>query len=300
MNLTHVLAFHKVAIAGSFTAAAALSGVSQPTLSTQVRSLERTIGHALFERVGRRIRLTPAGQQLLEATRRLAASMDDVEAVIAGARSEARGALRISADSAIHALPILARLKQQSSALRFSIRIFNSAEVISQVQADLTDVGITARLTNDPRLYSTRIRDDRLVLMAAAGDPVAKRRTTRLDVLQNRDLIVREKGSITREVADRALAAAGIRLGNMLEVATREAVSEAVAAGFGYGIVFASEAGSDSRLDIVAIADADVSVSEYAICRADRKGLGLVARFFEAASALAVDNGWLNPTRDKR
>ena len=61
MNLTHILAFHRVAAAGSFTHAARLSGVSQPTLSGQVRDLEKLIGRRLFERTGRRVRLTETG-----------------------------------------------------------------------------------------------------------------------------------------------------------------------------------------------------------------------------------------------
>ena len=64
MNLNHVLAFHRVAAAGGFTVAARLSGLSQPTLSAQVRSLERTMGTQLFKRAGRGIRLTPAGEAL--------------------------------------------------------------------------------------------------------------------------------------------------------------------------------------------------------------------------------------------
>ncbi len=71
MNLTLILAFHRVATAGSFTHAARLSGVSQPTLSGQVRSLETTIGKRLFERTGRRVRLTETGEALLISTARL-------------------------------------------------------------------------------------------------------------------------------------------------------------------------------------------------------------------------------------
>lgn len=293
MNLTTILAFHRVASAGSFSAAATLCGVSQPTLSIQVRNLERTIGRSLFERRGRRIRLTPDGEQLYETTRRLSLAMDDVEAVIAGARLETRGCLRVTADSAVHALPILARLKQHSSAFRFTIRISNSAEVIAEVLADLADIGITARPTHDAKLHATRIRDDQLVVLVAADDPLAQRRRLRLDELEGRDLIVREKGSITREVADRVLLASGIRKGAVLEVATREAAREAVAAGFGYGVVFASEAANDGRLAVVDIVDADVSVSEYVICRAERRGLGLVGRFLEAAGRVAAEDGWL-------
>lgn len=293
MNLTHVLAFHRVATAGGFTSAASLCGISQPTLSAQVRQLERETGHALFERGGRRIRLTPAGEQLYEATRRLAAALDEVEAVIAGSRKAARGSLRVAADSANHVLPVLARLKQSAGGLKFSIRISNSAEVIQQVLTDAADVGVTARATSDPRLHAVRIRDDRLVVTVAAADPLAGRKRVRLQDLEGRDLVVRETGSITREVSDRALAHAGLVKGQILEVATREAVREAVAAGFGYGLVFASEAGPDARIAALAITGANVAVAEFAICRAERRSLGMVARFLDAAQTVAAASGWL-------
>lgn len=300
MNLTHVLAFHRVATAGGFTAAANLSGVSQPTLSAQVRALEQTMGGPLFERSGRRIRLTPRGEHLLEATRRLGLALDEVEAIVSGARQETRGTLRVTADSAIHVLPVLARLKLQSSAFRFSLTIANSAEVIAAVLAEAADVGVTARPTSDDRLFSMKLRDDRLVVMVEAGDPLAGRRKIRLTDLAGRDLVVRERGSITREAAERVIDHAGIKIGNVFDVATREAVREAVAAGFGYGLVFSSETGADRRLAAVEIADADTTVSEFAICRAERRRLGLVSRFLDAAGRLAADSGWLAPQRVRR
>lgn len=299
-SLTHVLAFHRVASAGSFTVAASLGGLSQPTLSAQVRSLERTIGRPLFERSGRRIRLTETGERLHEVTRRLAATLEEVEGVIRGAREEVRGSLRVAADSAIHVLPVLAELKRQARSLRFSIRICNSAEVVSEVLKESVDVGVTARETRDPRLLSVRIRDDRLVVMVAAGDALATRRRLSLADLAGRDIVVRESGSITREVADRALKRGGIAKGHVFEVATREAVREAVAAGFGYGVVFASEAGPDARVAAIEIVDADVAVSEFAICRAERRGVGLIGRFLETAGRLAAESGWLTAPRGRR
>src|SRR5690606_28349293 len=98
MNLTHVLAFHRVATAGSFTIASRLAGVSQPTLSAQVRSLEQSAGVALFERGGRGVRLTPAGEQLFSATRKLAEAMDEVSRLLATSRVPTRAHLRIAAD----------------------------------------------------------------------------------------------------------------------------------------------------------------------------------------------------------
>jgi DNA-binding transcriptional LysR family regulator len=267
--------------------------VSQPTLSSQVRALERTMGTALFERAGRGVRLTPAGETLYGATARLSEAMDAVADIVIRERPSGRGGLRISADSAIHVLPVLAELKRRVEGLAFSLRIDNSSNVIAQVLKDEVDLGVMARPVTDTRLFSIKIREDRLVLLVGANDAWARRTRASIADLAGRDLVVREKGSITREVAEARIRAARIKTGQVFDVATREAVREAVAAGFGVGVVFASEAGNDARLKAVPIADQEVAVAEYAICRAERHRLGLVARFIETAHRLAMERGWL-------
>jgi len=298
MNLTHVLAFHRVAAVGSFTIASRLAGVSQPTLSAQVRSLEQSAGIALFERGGRGVRLTAAGEQLFAATCKLADAMDEVSRLLAASRPPARGHLRIAADSAVHVLPILAELKKSAATHGFSLHIDNSAAVTSRVLTGAADIGVMARSTTDQRLFSTMIRQDRLVLLVNRKDPLADRKRARLTDLAGRDLVVRERGSITREVAEARLASAGVSTGQVFDVGTREAVGEAVAAGFGVGLAFASEVGQDPRLTAVRIIGADVAVAEYAICLSERRSVGPVAKFIETARRLAVQNGWL-PEQDK-
>ncbi len=293
MNLTLVLAFHKVAAAGSFTHAARMSGVSQPTLSGQVRVLEKTIGKRLFERTGRRVRLTEAGEALFAATSRLADAVGGVERVLDGSQGERAGVLRVSADSAVHVLPVLGQMKRSAGELNFSLRISNSAEVTAQVLNEEVDVGVMARAPADPRLASAKIRHDRLVLLVSRRDPLAVRKRIKLADFAGRDLVVRERGSITREVIEQQLVSANIRTGQVFDVATREAVREAVAAGFGAGVVFASEAGNDARLTTLAIQGGDLSVAEYAICRAERRRVPLIAQFFDAAARMAANNRWL-------
>jgi LysR family transcriptional regulator, low CO2-responsive transcriptional regulator len=293
MQMTCVLAFHKVATAGSFTVAARIAGVSQPTLSTQVRSLERSIGATLFERGGRQIRLTMTGEALLQATSKLSAAMEEIARVAAQPKAEARGMLRVSADSALHVIPILADMKRKSKKFAFSIRVDNSAQVIAQILREEADVGVMAQPCNDARLHTAKIRKDHLVLLAAKSHPLAQRKVLRLSELAGQDLIVRERGSITRDIIQTRLAAGDIRPAQMLDVATREAVREAVAAGFGVGVVFSSEAGDDRRLTTIEIRGADLAVGEYVICRADRKNVGLVSGFLETALRLAKANRWL-------
>lgn len=72
-----------------------MSGVSQPTLSAQVRDLERIVAVSPFHRQGRQIRLTPAGERLFQPTTRLSAAIDEVEQALTFPRSEARSLLRV-------------------------------------------------------------------------------------------------------------------------------------------------------------------------------------------------------------
>jgi hypothetical protein len=98
---------------------------------------------------------------------------------------------------------------------------------------------------------------------------------------------------MTREVADAGLAAVHTKPRQVFEVATREAVQEAVAAGFGVGLGFASEVGGDSRLTSLALQGPGLSVAEYAVCLVEQKGRGQVARFLATAHRIAQEKNWL-------
>ena len=288
MNLTQLKAFHVVAGAGSFSLAARTEGVSQPTLSAQVKMLEATYGIGLFNRRGRGVQMTPAGQSLFSITTRLFAASEEAHALLAGSRDLTRGHLRVSADSAYHVIPILAELKKRHAGLTFTLKIDNSAAVLEHLIGHAADVAVMAKVTSDPRIYSMKLREDRLVLFVPRKHPFARRRRMRLADLAGRDIVVRERGSITREVFETGLATARVVPGSLIEVQTREAVRETVAAGFGIGVVFDSEFGNDSRFHPIAVADADLNVGEYVACLEDRRRLALVRAFLDVAKQIAA------------
>jgi LysR family transcriptional regulator, low CO2-responsive transcriptional regulator len=287
MNLTQIRAFHVVASAGSFSLAARTEGLSQPTLSAQVKALEATYGVGLFNRRGRGVQMTPAGQSLFAITTRLFAAGEEAHALLAGSRDLTRGHLRVSADSAYHVIPILAELKKRHKGLTFTLKIDNSAEVLAHLIGNTADVAVMAKVTSDPRIHSMKLREDRLILFVPRKHPFATRRRMRLSDLAGRDIVVRERGSITREVFEAGLAAAGIVPGSLIEVQTREAVRETVGAGFGIGVVFDSEFGADPRFHPITVADGDLNVGEYVACLEDRRRLALVRAFLDVARQIA-------------
>jgi aminoethylphosphonate catabolism LysR family transcriptional regulator len=288
--MTELRAFHLVAEAGSFSLAARAAGLSQPTLSAQVRALEATYAVDLFDRRGRGVRMTPTGQSLFALTTRLIGAEEEARALLTGGRALTRGHLRVSADSAYHVMPILAELKRMHPGLTFTLKIDNSAVVLDQITEHGADVAVMAKMTSDPRIYSMKLREDRLIVFVPQGHAWARRRRIRLSELAGRDIVVRERGSITREVFEARLAQADIVSGALIEVQTREAVREAVAAGFGVGVVFDSEFGTDARFHAIEVSDSDLSVGEYVVCLQERRRLAVVRAFLNVAHDIAAQS----------
>ena len=284
MTPSQLRAFHLVAEAGSFSAAARDSGLSQPNLSGQVTALEKAYGVRLFDRRGRQIVPTETGRQLQGITARLFAVQDEAQALLAGEQTLTRGHLRIAADSAHHVVPIMAALKKRAGSLTFQLSIDNSAIVLERLLRHEADAAVMAKSVSDPRLFSTRLRTDRVVLFAPRSHPFAKHGRAPLSALADQELVLRERGSITREVIEQAMAGRNIQPRAIVEVQTREGVREAVAAGFGIGAVFESEFGEDRRFGGIVVSDTDLAVAEYAVCLQERRRVALVRAFMDEAA----------------
>lgn len=282
MSTTLLRAFHLVAEAGSFSVAARAGGVGQPTLSAQVKALEATYGVALFDRRGRGVSPTPLGHGLHVLTTRLFAAEEEARALLAGSATLLRGHLRIAADSATHVMPILATMKARHAGLTFSLLIGNSSYVLDRVLDFHADVAVTAKRVSDPRLHSRLLRHDRLVLFVRTDHVLATKTGIPIRALAEHDLVLRERGSITREVFEARLSEVGVRPHTLLEVQTREAVREAVLAGFGVGVTFEAELPVHPELVRILVEDADLAVAEYVICLEERRRLPLVRAFLAA------------------
>jgi aminoethylphosphonate catabolism LysR family transcriptional regulator len=277
MNYAQLRAFH----AGSFTRAAQALHVTQPTLSAQVKELEASYGVRLFDRRGRRIEPTELGRSLLDVTRRLFSLETEAEQLLAATRGLKRGHLRVGADAPYHVMPALAAFGQKYPGVRLSLAIGNSEELLHDLFEHRSDVAVLADIVGDPRLLALPLRRDPLIAFVDRGHPWARRRRVRAAELAGQRLVLREPGSTTRRSFETAMARAGLALADMLEIGSREAVREAVAAGLGVGVVSEAEFGRDDRLRALAIDDLDLDTTEYAVCLAERRELRLVRAFLE-------------------
>jgi DNA-binding transcriptional LysR family regulator len=244
MNLNHLFLFRAVAEAGGFSRAAERIHVSQPAISMQVGELEQHLGLALFHRLGRGVKLTAAGELLLGYAQRLGALAVEAERAMAEVRGLRRGHLAIGASTTIgvYLLPnLLGEYRRLYPNIDLQFDIANTEDIERRLADGTLDAGLTEGLTpNSEELETVVFLRDQLVPIARPDHPRLKpgSRPLTLGQLCAEPMIVREAGSGTREVIERALAKRGQKLQRTTMVlGSTEAIKRAVAAGLGVAIV---------------------------------------------------------------
>jgi aminoethylphosphonate catabolism LysR family transcriptional regulator len=295
INITLLRAFHTVAAAGSFTAAAKLLGVSQPTLSQQVKQLEDSFGVLLLDRRRRQVGPTELGRALFETTRRLFSAEEEAAEVLTKVRSIAAGRLVVGADGPYHAIPLIREFSRLHPRPRISLTVGNSRRLVEGLLDTSLDVVLAAEAPADTRLHVVPLRRDPVRALVSRGHPLTARRWMGLKDLAGERLILREPGSVTRRLVEQALAAADVEPAETMEIESREAVHEAVAGGLGIGFVSAAETAPDPRVVLLSVHDARMEMDEFVLCLRDRRRLAIVRAFLDIAEAAAHRPGLQNP-----
>jgi LysR family transcriptional regulator, low CO2-responsive transcriptional regulator len=280
-------AFHAVATEGSFTKAAQILNVTQPTLSGQVRALEERYGVRLFDRRRRRIEVTDIGRNLLDITFRMFSLELEAVQVLGAAHALKRGHLRIGADAPYHSVPFLSAFHRRYPDLRLSMTMGNTKSLLDDLLDQRCDVAIAANVKTDSRIFATPFRQDRFIAFVDRAHPWARRRSVKLGELAGQRLLLREPTSNTRQTFDAAIARSNIVLGEVLEIGSREAIKEAVAAGLGVGVIAQSELGDDLRLKALPFEGQQITSTEFVACLQERKSSPLVKAFLAVVKEAA-------------
>lgn len=218
---------------GSLGRAAGELGIAQPSASKRLSTLERRLGVVLVDRGRRGSVLTPAGVVVTERARRV---LDEVAGLVEGARAlrsaqEAELSVAASMTVAEHLAPgWIGELRRARPDLRVGLRVTNSETVGALVRDGVVDLGfVEAPGPPPPGLSSRRAAVDRLALVVAPGHPWSRRRRPLTPPeLAATPLVMRERGSGTRDTLDRALPDA---CPPALELGSTTAVRGAVVAG---------------------------------------------------------------------
>ncbi|MFF8404984.1 LysR family transcriptional regulator [Streptomyces sp. NPDC015684] len=227
-----------VARLGSLGAAAREVGITQPAASSRLRSMERQLGVALVDRSPRGSRLTDAGALVTDWARRVVEAAAAFDAGARALRDRRDSRLRVAASMTIaeYLLPgWLLALHAERPDTAVSLLAGNSAKVAELLLAGEADLGFVEGLTVPTGLDSVVIGHDRLIVVTAPGHPWARRRRPLTpEELAATPLILRERGSGTRQVLDAAL---GGLARPLLELSSTTAVKASAVTGAGPSVL---------------------------------------------------------------
>lgn len=247
MTRKHFTIFVEVCRFLNFSQAAEALNTTQPAVSLAVKELESHYGVALFERMNRRVYLTPAGEALLTTAQDVLRGFQEAEETLGQGRPLA---LRVGANVSFGEAglaQVLGRFRQEHPQVRLRVLVANSDKIQSLLVENQLDVGIVDGLGVSERLRAQPLYQEDLVLAAAPGRFPAPATVEELAALP---LLLREPGSGLRSSVDRVFSQQGLAPQPLLESTSTAALAQAAKAGLGVAILPEALAQRESGLQV--------------------------------------------------
>lgn len=251
MELRRLRYFVAVARRRHFTAAAAEVHVAQPALSQQIRLLERELGITLFDRGGRRVRLTAAGEAFLARAERVLAEVASARTEMAEFAGATRGRVVVGTlpSLAERQLPaLLAGFHARHPGLELVLREENTAELLALVARGEVELALVHHLADDDApagLALEPLFTEDLVAAIAPGHSLARRGSLPLAALRAEPFLLSKPGSVIRQTVLAACAAAGFAPRVAFESGGTATMRALAAVGLGVAVLPRSEAAAD-------------------------------------------------------
>jgi len=256
-TLRQLKVFEAVARHLNFSRAADELHLTQPAVSTQVKQLAAHAGLPLFEQLGKKTYLTPAGVELLGHGRAIIEQFREAEAAMARLKGVAGGTLNVAVISAgDYFFPrLLAEFTRRHRGVTFRLAVRNREELLRQLADNLTDIGIMVRPPEGADVVGVPFAPHPYVIVADPDHPLARRRRIPVAELLRERFVVRERGSETWNSMEQAFGRRLARLDIALEITSTETIKQAVIAGMGISFLSAHTIGMEMRMKSLAVLD---------------------------------------------
>jgi len=258
MDLKTLEAFCRIVELRSFTRAAEAVSLTQPTVSGHIKGLEAELGLPLLDRAGRTVTPTRAGEILYGYARRILGLRAEAQQAIGEHKGGLTGDLALGGSSIPGAYvlpPLIAAFKQDHPEAAVTLHVRDSRDIVRGVGDGTYEVGMVGARFEGGRVRYDRYAQDELVLAVPPCHAWADRDAVRLRDLIGQPIVMRERGSGTRKVMEKALAEHAVdshRLRVVLEVTSNEAVRQAVKAGAGVAVISRRAVQDDIRCGLLA------------------------------------------------
>jgi LysR family transcriptional regulator, low CO2-responsive transcriptional regulator len=284
-SLRQLRVFEAAATHRSFSKAAEILHLTQPGVSMHIKELEANAGLALFERIGKKLYVTEAGQELLTRAREMLRALKDAEDAIDGMKGLKRGRINLAVVStAKYFVPqLLARFGKNFPELEIRLAVNNRNSVIEQLVANEVDLAIMGRSPQSLDTIAEPFARNPHVIIAAPDHPLAGQRRIPIERVAAESFIVREPGSGTRLAMQQFFEERRLACKVVMEMASNETIKQAVMAGM--GVSFISRHTIDLEIQTQRLAVLDVKgtpvIRQWHVAHLARKRLSPTAAAFK-------------------
>ena len=257
LTLRQLRVFAAVARHQSFTRAAHELHLTQPAVSQQVKLLEAEVGMPLFEQNGRKVRLAPAGTELLRYATQVTELLREAGETLSAMRGLKRGVLRLGAVSTAKyfAPALLSAFRPAYPEVAIKFTVANREEIIGLLAANETDLVIMGRPPRELDTAADPFARHPLVIIASPSHPLARQRRIPLKALGAESFIIREQGSGTRASMEALFRERGVPMRVSMEVSSNETIKQAVMAGMGLSFISSHTIGLEVATGKLAVLD---------------------------------------------
>jgi len=290
ITVPQIRAVEAVARLGSFTRAAEELGISQPTVSTQVRSVEELCGHRLFVRSGGAVSVIPGAGPVLARIRIALERVDELERHLAGTAALRNGALSLGFSAHRIIMPIMRLFVERHPTIALRARSASSAELISAIEAGALDVAAVTSQQADSRFASHLITRRGFVIYGKKGHPLCQGSGLELKKLKGVPLVLWNRGSHTRQILEAETNRIGLSITCTLEVGSWDVAFAATAAGIGLGVALEGEVERDDQVDVCPLIGKNLLAGQYLICLPELRNLAAVSELYAIAESLHTDH----------
>lgn len=262
MNITfrQLRVFTEVAQQGSMARAAESLHLTPPAVSMQIKEIEGQVGLSLFDRQGRQLSLSTAGEYFLVHARRMLANLKEAEHAMARFKRLEHGLLTIGiVSTAKYFVPhLLARFHEEHPGVDVRLRVVgNREQLVTMMQAGEVDLSVMGRPPKEIATRSEAFAAHPLVFVAPPGHPLLRVGHSPVSSLANQPFIVRERGSGTRTAMEAFFAEHRCEPRITMEMSSNETIKQAVMAGMGLSFLSLHTIGLEVRSGLLHLLDID-------------------------------------------
>lgn len=240
-TLRQLKVFEAVARNLSFSRAAEELYLTQPAVSIQVKKLEEHAGLPLFEQLGKKIYLTPAGAEMLLSCRAIIQQFRETEEAMTHFKGVSGGKLSVAVISAgDYFFPrLLVEFVRRHEGAKLDFAVYNREELLGRLAGNQTDLAVMVRPPLDGDAVNEPFAPHPYVIVAAPGHPLVGKKRIPVARLMGEPFVVREKGSDTWHSMQEAFGTRLADLNIIMEIRSTETIKQAVIAGMGLSFLSA-------------------------------------------------------------